>query len=129
MLAYAGTQAQNLYKKPARITMSDRSNEADLFRQSIADLRHVNATDRTLTGENAERLSRNLQLWDMLSVDLLSPQNALPDELKNSLIDLGKFVRQHTLGLYAGRGEVDVLIDINVAILDGLEARMSQKNS
>jgi len=38
MLAYAGTQAQNLYKNPARATMSDRGNEADLFRQSIAEL-------------------------------------------------------------------------------------------
>lgn len=128
MLAYAETQAQNLYTKPARTTMSDRSNEADLFRQSIADLRQVAATKHSLNGENAEKLSRNLQLWDMLSIDLMSPQNALPDEIKNSLIDLGKFVRQHTLGLYAGRGEVDVLIDINVAILDGLVARTPRKS-
>lgn len=129
MLAYAGTQAQILYTKPARVTMSDRSNEADLFRQSIADLRQVAASKESLNGENAEKLSRNLQFWDMLSVDLMSPQNALPDELKNSLIDLGKFVRQHTLGLYAGRGEVDVLIDINVAILDGLNAGTPQQNT
>jgi len=43
------------------------------------------------------------------------------------LIDLGKFVRQHTLGLYAGQGSVDVLVDINVAILGGLDARNPQQ--
>ena len=122
MLAYAGTQAKNLYGNPARATMSDRSNEADLFRQSIAELRQVANAEKTLTGENAEKLSRNLNLWDTLCVDLLSPGNDLPDEIKNSLVDLGKFVRQQTLGIYAGRGNVDVLIDINMAILGGLDA-------
>ena len=129
MLAFAGTQAQNLYKNPARMTMSDRSNEADLFRQVIADLRSVAKSDKLLTGENAEKLSRNLHLWDALSVDLLSQENALPDEIKNSLIDLGKFVRQHTLKLYAGEGSVDVLIDINVAILGGLDTRNAKEAS
>lgn len=129
MLSFAGTQAKNLYGNPARMTMSDRSNEADLFRSSILELRQVAASEHILTGTNAEKLSRNLQLWDALSVDLLSPENALPDELKNSLIDLGKFVRQHTLGLYSGQGSVDVLIDINVAILGGLDARSAHSTA
>jgi len=129
MLAFAGTQAQNLYKNPTRATKSDRSNEADLFRQAIFELRQVAKSDKILTGPNAEKLSRNLQLWDALCVDLVSPDNALPNEIKNSLIDLGKFVRQHTLGLYGGRGTVDVLIDINVAILGGLDPRNPQQPS
>lgn len=127
MLAFAETQAKNLYGNPARATRSDRSNEADLFRQSIAELRNVANSLITLTGDNAEKLSRNLHLWDTLCVDLLSPGNELPDEIKNSLVDLGKFVRQHTLGLYAGRGSVGVLIDINMAILGGLDAFNTQQ--
>lgn len=126
MLAFAGNQAKNLYQNPARATMSDRGNEADLFRQSISELRQVAASDETLNGANAEKISRNLQLWDALCVDLLSPNNELPDEIKSSLIDLGTFVRKHTLQLYAGQGTVNVLIDINVAILGGLEGNSSQ---
>lgn len=127
MSAFAGTQARHLYGNPARATMSDRTNEADLFRRSIADLREIAKSDEGLTPQKAEKLSRNLSLWDALCVDLVSLGNSLPDELKNSLIDLGNFVRQHTINLYSGRGDVDVLIDINVAILKGLEARSARE--
>jgi flagellar protein FlaF len=127
MLSFAGNQAENLYQNPARAVMSDRGNEIDLFRRSITELRQVSGGDGTLSGENAEKISRNLQLWDALSVDILSPKNELPDDIKIMLINLGKFIRQHTFELYAGRGTVDVLIDINIAILGGLEGNPTEQ--
>lgn len=116
--------AQNAYGQSTREIASDRDVETTLFRRATTRLIHIMAEhpdgDLPVTPDNVSVLSDNLRLWDALCVDLMHPENQLPDELRNSLINLGNFVRQHTLRLYAGDGEVAVLVDINKAILGGL---------
>jgi flagellar protein FlaF len=99
---------------------SDKDIEVQVFQRAIAKLSTLRGPGFSLTGEAAEILSENLRLWDMLAVDLLNKDNPLDDKLRAELLSLGRFVRTHTHGILAGNGSVDVLVDINTAILKGL---------
>ena len=112
--------AQSAYGNSGRAVGSDKDNEVHVFQRSIARLRPLAGPDFKLTGPAAETLSENLRLWDALVVDMLHPDNALSDALIGQIMGLSRFVRHHTHTLYSGSGSVDVLIDINTAILKGL---------
>lgn len=115
--------AHSAYGKVGQTTGSDRDVEVQVFQKSISSLRPFAGLDFKLTGPAAEALSENLRLWDMLVVDLVHPDNQLADPLVAQLLSLARFVRNHTHSLYEGTGSVDVLIEINTAILQGLLGR------
>lgn len=118
--------AQSVYGASGRAIGSDRDIEVQVFQSAIATLRPFIGLDFKLTSESATALSENLKLWDILVVDLVHPDNQLDDTLVAQLMELARFVRFHTHGLYAGTGTVDVLVDINVAVLQGLMGRPGQ---
>jgi flagellar protein FlaF len=115
--------AQSAYGNTGRTIGSDRDVEVQVFQKAILSLRPFIGLDFKLSSESAVALSENLKLWDVLTVDLVHPDNQLNDTLVAQLIELGRFVRFHTHGLYAGTGTVDVLVDINSAVLQGLMGR------
>jgi flagellar protein FlaF len=115
--------AQSAYGNTGRTIGSDRDVEVQVFQKAILSLRPFIGLDFKLSSESAVALSENLKLWDVLTVDLVHPDNQLNDTLVAQLIELGRFVRSHTHGLYAGTGTVDVLVDINSAVLQGLMGR------
>jgi flagellar protein FlaF len=59
-------------------------------------------------------------LWTTIAIDLLHPGNALPDEMKRSLLYLAEFVRQTSMKIMAGEGEIADLIEVNQTIMSGL---------
>jgi len=121
--------AQSVYGTSGRAIGSDRDIEAQVFQTAISTLRPFIGLDFKLTSESATALSENLRLWDILTIDLVHPDNQLDDKLVTQLMELGRFVRFHTHGLYAGLGTVDVLVDINVAVLQGLMGRPGQASA
>ncbi|WP_298915648.1 flagellar biosynthesis regulator FlaF [uncultured Algimonas sp.] len=112
--------AQSAYGNSGRAIGSDRDVEVQVFRTAITRLRPLAGPDFKLDASSAPVLADNLRLWDMLVVDLAHPDNPIDTALNAQLLGLARFVRAHTQGLYAGTGTVDVLIDINTAILQGL---------
>jgi flagellar protein FlaF len=112
--------ARSVYGNTGRAIGSDRDVEVKVFQTAISNLKPFTGPDFKLNSEAAHALSENLRLWDILTVDLINPDNDIADGLSNQLIELGRFVRAHTHALYNGRGSVDVLVDINTAILKGL---------
>lgn len=115
--------AQSVYGASGRAIGSDKDVEVQVFQTAISALRPFIGLDFKLTSDSAVALSENLKLWGVLTVDLVHPDNQLDDTLVAQLMELGRFVRFHTHGLYAGTGTVDVLVDINVAVLQGLLGR------
>ena len=115
--------AHSAYGNTGRTTGSDKDVEVQVFQKAIASLKPYSGLDFKLSPDAAEALSENLRLWDMLVIDLVHPDNQLSDEIVAQLLGLARFVRHHTHGLYAGSGSVDVLIEINTAILKGLLGR------
>ncbi len=68
-------------------------------------------------------LSENLRLWSTLAADVASSENGLPAPLRAQLFYLYEFSDQHTRGILEGRGSIEVLVDINTAVMRGLRGQ------
>ncbi len=93
------------YRVFLRITLAlERHREADWRSRDLVDA-----------------LWRNMELWGWLRADLLDDGNALPQKLRAGLVSLSFSVDRHTRLVLRGEAGVDLLIDINRAIMQGLQ--------
>ena len=69
-------------------------------------------------------LRRNWRLWTIFQASLLDPQCTVPADIRGNLIGLANFIDKHSAELLAkpDPGLIDVLININVQIGEGLLA-------
>ena len=65
-------------------------------------------------------LHENRRLWVLFAGDVASKDNLLPDTLRAQLFYLAEFTLQHTSKVLDGTASVDVLIEINTAVMRGL---------
>lgn len=120
--------AQRGYGQVKRQASSEKHIEIELFTKMTTQLKsHVLAEESALklTPSLARDLLSNLKLWQIIMLDLLTDENTLELSLKKSLIELAEFTQSHTQKIFRNEGAVDVLIDINVAILSGLRTGLS----
>jgi len=108
------------YGEVKQRTAGERNIELELFQQITEALEHVARSEDVAPALWADAIHRNLQLWSALAVDLLHPGNALPDEVKKSLLYLSEFVRQSSMKILSGSGELADLIEINRTIMGGM---------
>lgn len=76
-----------------------------------------------LAGSLRPALARNLKLWTALRMDLLSPGNQLPQDMRANLISLSLFVERQVTAVMGGRGSVRALTEVNAAIIAGLSGQ------
>jgi len=81
--------------------------------------RHRDADWRSTGLKDA--LWRNMELWNTLRADLLEDANALPERLRAGLVSLSFAVDRNTQRVLRGEGGVDLLVDINRAVMQGLQ--------
>lgn len=67
-------------------------------------------------------LDSNLKLWVEIETTLKNAKNLLPEEIKNNLLKLSKYVERLTLtkGVSMNKSDFDTLVNINVQISEGL---------
>ena len=72
--------------------------------------------------EKVSALDSNLKLWVEIETSLKSAKNLLPEDIKNNIIKLSKFVERLTLskGAKMTKSDFDCLININMQISEGL---------
>jgi len=110
------------YGQVKRQTASDKHIELQLFSAVTARLRaQVQNNSSRLTGPMAEAILENAKLWNVLFCDLVGPDNKLAGDLKNNLISLAEFTQSHTQRVLRGQASIDILIEINSAIIQGLK--------
>ncbi|MET0257298.1 MAG: flagellar biosynthesis regulator FlaF [Methylobacterium sp.] len=99
-----------------------REREREAFDNMIASLeRAETAGPRSREAIEAIYVTRNL--WSILVEDLASPENALPEELRASLISIGLWVMREAESIRLGRVEsFQPMIEITQMIRDGLES-------
>ncbi len=121
--------ARRGYGQVKRQMSSDKHIEIELFSKITARLNtHIEPADENaprLSPELARDLLENAKLWQILMLDVLSDANQLENTLKRSLVSLAEFTQAHTQKVFRGEGTLDVLIDINTAILKGLKTALS----
>lgn len=75
------------------------------------------------SSEAVEALHLLDRFWKFLMEDLAHPDNGLPRQLKQSLLQIGLWMLREVEGLRQGRvHSFDALIDVNATIRDGLKA-------
>lgn len=97
-----------------------RRIEYRVFLRITVDLeRHRDGGPQSAALKDA--LWRNLELWNVLRSDLLDEDNGLPEQLRAGLISLSFTVGRTTRDVMAGKPGLRLLIDINRAVMQGLQ--------
>jgi len=101
-------------------TRSLRSVEYDLLAQVTQRLRSAWASRATDFPALVRAVADNTQLWSTLASDVALPGNGLPAALRARLFYLYEFSVHHGRSVLEGKASVEVLADINMAVMRGL---------
>ena len=74
----------------------------------------------------AEAIHENRNLWTTLAIDVVDGKNELPDLLRAQIFYLSEFVKSHGSKVLKGEESVTALIEINKAIMRGLNSEGSE---
>lgn len=113
--------AYKAYGQVTQRTATGRALEYAVFEQITRDLQSVQDDGGENPGAWGDAIYRNLQLWTIIATDLLSPENALPNETKAGLITLSEFVRRTSMKVLAGSEGLADIIEVNRTIMAGLD--------
>lgn len=108
------------YARPEAPTRSLRSVEYDLLAQVTQRLRSAWINRATDFPALVRAVTDNTQLWSTLASDVASPGNSLPQALRARLFYLYEFTAKHGRTVLDDRGSIEVLADINMAVMRGL---------
>lgn len=114
------SHTQHGYAAAATMMRSTRDVEYDAFSRVTGLLRQ--ADSQGLSAESIAAVSKNNELWTILSADLMNPDNALPDNLKAGLLSLAGFSIRHGHAVLAGNATTEALIDVNISVMKGLRS-------
>ena len=99
---------------------TQRSQEYDLLARCTQQLAMAWTRRKEDFPSLAVALSDNLKLWSALAADVAESGNGLPAPLRAQLFYLYEFTAGHTRAVLDQRGSVEVLVDINTAVMRGL---------
>ena len=116
-MTYASPLAYATREAPTR---SFRSVEYDLLARATHRLKSTWLRRIEDFPALAAALDANQQLWTALAADVADPDNGLPAALRARLFYLAEFTRKHSRLVLDDAGSVDVLTDINTAVMRGL---------
>ena len=107
----------NAYQDIEKETLSGRELEASVLKKAATRLRAVrDQWGQPNTNVLLEEVLRyNQRIWTLLQVELVSPDNPLPHEIKQNLLTLSVFIDKRTFETmaYPSPDKLDVLININ----------------
>lgn len=110
------------YQKVQSATETPRDIEYRLFAQVTAAL--VRVKDRGIKdGTFVDALDWNRRMWSTFSDDCSEQGNQLPKDLRARIISIGLWVSRYTSDVIRTDADIDALIDVNRAIMEGLAAR------
>ena len=117
------TQSGNagaVYARPESPHKTPRALEYELLARVTQALSAAWVTRKENYGGLMTALNDNLRLWATLAVDVAEPGNGLPAPLRAQLFYLYEFSVQHSRAVRENTASVEVLIDINTAVMRGL---------
>ena len=113
--------ASQAYGQVQTRTADDRNIEYTVFQQ-ITDAMEVAASAEPQSRSAiVAAVNRNNQLWTALAADLMHPDNALPDELKQNLLNIAEYVRRTGMKTISRQADIADLIDMNKTIMAGMK--------
>ncbi len=119
----ASSFAQCGYETSTKSVNSDSGMEYQVFARVTRDLSSVWAGAPDYHAKMAAALNKNMKLWSILAVEVANENNKLPRQLRSNIFNLAEFTRHQTSKIYAGEGELKILIDVNTMIMRGLRTQ------
>lgn len=107
------SQAARAYQAAAS-HRSQRDQEADVFRRASGALKAARETGATA---QSQAIADNRRLWLTVTDLMRDPQNALPPQLRASIVSVGMAVQRE---MASETPDLDFLIAINENIAEGL---------
>ncbi|MBH0111917.1 flagellar biosynthesis regulator FlaF [Novosphingobium sp. YJ-S2-02] len=109
----------NAYRRAQQVAATPRGNEYRLMSQITGEM--IAARDADLRGGALmATLHRNRVVWNTFANLCAANGNQLPDDLRGRIISIGLWVDKYTSQVMAGRGDIEDLIVVNRAIIEGL---------
>lgn len=108
------------YQNAARKTETPRQTEYRAFAAATRGLIDASNLPDSEVGRRAEALAANRRLWSLLASDCAAEGNSLPQALRAQIISISIFVDRHSSAVMRQGAPIDVLIDINRSIMQGL---------
>jgi flagellar protein FlaF len=108
------------YKQAATWAESPRQTEYRLFAQVTLALMEAAKADPSDIAARVDALDWNRRVWTALSDDCSQPGNALPAQLRASIISLAIWVGRHTSKVIRREEQFEPLIEVNRMIMQGL---------
>ena len=112
-------QARRAYAPTTVAIQTPRSTEAKLLSQVTSQLQQ-HRDDSGNFADLAAAVHRNREMWTILASDVADPENKLPQTLRAQIFYLAEFTHDHSHKVLRESASVAPLIDINTAILRGL---------
>ena len=109
------------YQKAQQRVETPREIEYRLFGQ---------VTRALLDHEIARRMDAldwNRRVWSFMAADCANPDNALPENLRASIISLSLWVGRYSSEVMQKGEDVEPLIDINRTIMQGLASQIERQ--
>lgn len=111
--------AQRAYSKTFESVATPRSVEFQVMARITHRMKKAIQTRDRLALISA--MHDNRILWNTLAADVAMPQNALPDELRARILYLAEFTAHHTRKVLRQEDTAVPLLEVNAAILGGLQ--------
>ncbi len=115
--------ARTAYARPEAPQRTPRSLEYELLARATQGLSKAWSHKATEYAALVAALDENQQLWSTLAADVAEPENSLPVQLRAQLFYLYEFTAQHSHAVREKNASVEVLIDINTAVMRGLRGQ------
>lgn len=112
-------RARSAYDPVTNVIRTPGSVELEAFARVTRKLRETRAHD-TSAVDLVTALHENRLLWNAIAADVADAGNRLPQDLRARLFYLAEFTTAHSRKVSDGDASVDVLIDLNTAIMQGL---------
>jgi len=115
-------QARQAYA-PAQFPLrTARSVEAQLISQITAALKKASDNVKVDYPAFIAAIHNNRRFWTTMAIDVAGDDNGLPNALRAQIFYLAEFTELHSKKVIAGNATTDALIEINTAILRGLNS-------
>lgn len=116
----AQSLARNAYSPTTAPIRTSRGTEYEAFARTTHRMKSAVQGPGRKIKAIAQAIHENRQLWTVLATDVADDANMLPQRLRAQILYLSEFTRQHSRKVLAGEASLDVLIDINTAMMRGL---------
>lgn len=120
-------QAINTYSNMQKENLSGRELEASVLSRAALMLKNVqdNWDDPNRDQKLIEAIKFNQKVWSFFQAELSDPENPLPKNLREDILNLSLFIDKRLFELLAfpDKAKLDIVIDINFNIAAGLRTK------